>query len=362
MSNSITLFIDPKPLGFAGGERLLRTAENAELVSHRASKLGLQRLATRNFPSTGTTVSAGSAQITGAAYDASLGTWAFAWDAAGVPAVKVTTGFSRFTAGSLSIGSNFTSPVIASNNAGVFVMGCRTLGGATANKYMRSTDGGLNWTTKTSSDSTSDGATSIIWVQYLGLFVSTIGTTKLETSPDGITWTARTASGVVFGGFGGSDNGSSLVVLAGSSDGANVKSISSPDGITWTSHLFNAGTASGMRGVVYSQTDSCFYAVSAGSAGGVAWKSTDASATWTSLGIVTPSGTNPSFDSLVEIGGALVTSYTSSNVAHYVASYDSGVTWAPMFDCASTVNGSVFGNGRRMVISPKDLVHPGWSI
>jgi hypothetical protein len=366
MTSSVNLFTDPKPGNYLSGERLPKDAANDILAGLRQFKRASQGHAACNWLPT-VTIAAGGATVTGMAYDDKLGMWAACWSAAGVPAVKTSNGGQLWTSRTLSIGSNFTSPILCSNNNGLFVMGCRSLGGATASKYMTSADG-ITWTTRTSSDSTTDAARTIIWVPFLSLFIATLGTSKIETSPDGVTWTARTCPITTFLGTGGADNGSNLVVLAGGSDGANIKCTTSPDGINWTARTFNAGTGNPMRGIVYSASDGYFYAVSDGVSGGIPWKSLDASSTWTSLGgagsppLLFPSSVNPSSDSLIEVGGALIATYTTGAVAFYAVSYDSGVTWIRALNVSCAGAGFVFGNGRRAIAASVDVVSVGASL
>ena len=109
------------------------------------------------------------------------------------------------------------------------------------NKVMTSPDG-INWTGHTSAFE-SGGWSGITWSPQLSLFVSVsgfgagVGTTaanRVMTSPDGVNWTSRTASGNLnWGGVDWSPQLSKFVAVGYS--GSN-KVMTSPDGINWTGH------------------------------------------------------------------------------------------------------------------------------
>jgi hypothetical protein len=91
---------------------------------------------------------------------------------------------------------------------------------------------GITWTARTASESNS--WYGVAWSPELNLFcaVSTSGTNRVMTSPDGITWTARSAAAA--------NNWISitwspelLLFCAAAQTGTN-RLMTSPDGITWT--------------------------------------------------------------------------------------------------------------------------------
>jgi hypothetical protein len=98
------------------------------------------------------------------------------------------------------------------------------------NRVMTSPDG-ITWTARTATQANS--WYSVTYGNGLFVAVSYDGTNRVMTSPDGITWTARTAaeanawSSVTYG------NG---LFVAVSSDGTN-RVMTSPDGVTWTARI-----------------------------------------------------------------------------------------------------------------------------
>lgn len=152
----------------------------------------------------------------------------------------------------ISAGTEWTTRTSAANNGwqsvaygnGRFVA---VAGSGTGNRIMSSVDG-MNWVIRTS-------AGDHAWrsVTYgNGLFVAvacgisatscntTAGGSRVMTSPDGITWTARTAAadnqwqGVTYG------NG---LFVAVANSGTSNRVMTSPDGIVWTSRAESVGNS-----------------------------------------------------------------------------------------------------------------------
>ncbi len=106
------------------------------------------------------------------------------------------------------------------------------------NRVMTSPDG-VTWTARSAPDGTTDSTwKSIAYGNGTFVAVANGGTTKVMTSPDGETWTAQTPAednsweSVTFG------NGTFVAVA----DTGTNRAMSSTDGVTWSPHLVSATT------------------------------------------------------------------------------------------------------------------------
>jgi hypothetical protein len=110
------------------------------------------------------------------------------------------------------------------------------------NRVMTSPDG-INWTARSAAEA--NQWYSVIYGSGLFVAISAIGTNEVMTSPDGITWTARSASesntwlSITYG------NG---LFVAVSNNGTN-RVMTSPDGINWTAR--SAAEANQWRAITY---------------------------------------------------------------------------------------------------------------
>lgn len=197
-------------------------------------------------------------------------------------------------------------------------------GGASGQTRMiRSTDG-INWT------STNPGI-QVSWTSITygnGLFVAvacgtgTGGTcntsagTRVVTSPDGITWTARTAPAALWNAV---TYGNGLFVAVSESNGPN-NVMTSPDGITWTART----APNGMWGDV-EYGNGRFVATAWSKVSNLVMTSPDG-ITWTSRSVTEEDG----YTSLVFSSGLFVTAWydtdKSGNPSSISTSPD-GVTW-----------------------------------
>jgi hypothetical protein len=148
---------------------------------------------------------------------------------------------------------------------------------ASADRVMTSPDG-ITWTARTAAEA--NGWRGIAWSPSLGLFaaVSTDGVNRVMTSPDGITWTARAAAEAnSWRGIAWSPTLGLFVAVA--MDGTN-RVMTSPDGITWTARA--AALARAWFDVVWSPERGLFVAVAneSGVAGSSVMTSPDG-VTWT---------------------------------------------------------------------------------
>lgn len=107
------------------------------------------------------------------------------------------------------------------------------------NRVMTSPDG-VTWTSRSAPEDTADSTwKSVAYCNGTFVAVANGGTTKVMTSPDGITWTAQTPAednswqSVSYG------NGTFVAVA----DTGTNRVMTSPDGVTWTPHLVTATAA-----------------------------------------------------------------------------------------------------------------------
>jgi len=110
--------------------------------------------------------------------------------------------------------------------------------GLVGNQIMTSTNG-TTWVSQTSP--AANPWTSVCWSPELRLFVAVAssGTSQAMTSPDGITWTARTTSSGMWTSVCWSPD---LLLFVAVSQGGTYNAMSSPDGITWTARTASSVT------------------------------------------------------------------------------------------------------------------------
>ena len=205
---------------------------------------------------------------------------------------------------------------------GLFV----AIGNSGGNRVMTSPDG-KTWTARTAESS---WWSSVTFGNGLYVAVALSGTNQVMTSPDGISWTAHTAAAanswkaVTYG------NG---LFVAVASDGAN-RVMTSPDGISWTAHT--AASASFWRTITFG--NGLFVAVANGgtnrvmtSPDGINWTSHTAAEanTWYS----------------VTYGNGLFVAVASDGTNRVMTSSD-GITWTPQTAAEANQWSSVtYGNG-----------------
>jgi hypothetical protein len=110
---------------------------------------------------------------------------------------------------------------------------------------LQSSPDGINWTAQSLAGSPSDMNTSVYGD---GLYVVAGNNGEIQTSPDGVIWTARTAAGGYTGSFVGSTYGNGLYVLVG--DNGEIQT--SPDGINWTAQTADGGYTGTFNDATYS--------------------------------------------------------------------------------------------------------------
>lgn len=115
-------------------------------------------------------------------------------------------------------------------------------GSSSNQKYRRLDENVMTWSTPASSQTSTASVDCIAWVPAIGLFVAGLSDGKVETSPDGTTWTLRTTpnanarTSIAVGPINGSSGG----ILMGSSVATNTL-IHSVDGINWTQRTLSPG-------------------------------------------------------------------------------------------------------------------------
>lgn len=147
------------------------------------------------------------------------------------------------------------------------------IAGAYTSKLSTSPDG-ITWTARTVGMTAENGAK---WIPDLNIFIIFGSGGKLATSLDGITWTLRTVGTVVNIQDIAWSPALNLLVAVGS----NAKIATSPDGITWTDRTTGLGTNTVITCIAWSETLGLFVLLgqdtvsySATSSDGINWSLT----------------------------------------------------------------------------------------
>lgn len=161
----------------------------------------------------------------------------------------------------------------------------------------------------------------VAWSSSLGLWVAVGNGGLLSTSPDGKTWTARTANEGTTGFFSVGWNGSLFVAVgSATSAGSGPAAITtSPDGVTWTARTSNSGNSQALVQVAWDPILALWCA--AGSSGGFVVTSPDGT-TWTKTVI-----TSATRVSGVASNGAGVFLISGTDGTHNAWTSTSGTTW-----------------------------------
>jgi hypothetical protein len=228
---------------------------------------------------------------------------------------------------------------------GLFV----AVAGSGTNKVMTSPDG-VTWTARSAPSS---NWTSVTYGNGLFVAVGTTGANRVMTSPDGITWTARTAAAsndweyVTYG------NGT-FVAVATSGSGNRV--MTSTDGITWTSQTSAADN--NWRGVTFA--NGTFVAVASSGTNRV-MTSTDG-ITWTAR--TSAAEFNTWYGVTYGNGTFVAVAYSGTNL---VMTSPDGITWTARTAAANNYWNSITygddlfvavatsGTGNRVMTSPDGI-------
>jgi hypothetical protein len=143
-------------------------------------------------------------------------------------------------------------------------------GGGGTNRVMTSPDG-ITWTARSAGSATNGDASnwqSVCWSKERSLFVAVAdsgGTNRVTTSPDGITWTAQWVNTqIAWRGVCWSKERNLFVMVGGSNTGVSNVIRTSPDGVTWTDRNasnIRGDNQSGLCAVCWSKELSLFVAV-----------------------------------------------------------------------------------------------------
>lgn len=187
---------------------------------------------------------------------------------------------------------------------------------------------GLTWTARTAS--WTGQAAGIVWAAALSLFVLVTNSGEVETSPDGITWTSQTpaAANTWTGLAWAPELGGGLLVAVGTSGVSRV--MTSPDGITWTGHT--AASALAWSAVAWSASLGLLVAVAAQSGATSAMSSPDGT-TWTSR---TPSNATKAWFSIT--WSATVGKFVAVGTAGAIMYSSNGTSWTSIADIAGAAN------------------------
>jgi hypothetical protein len=196
---------------------------------------------------------------------------------------------------------------------------------------------GITWTTQTSA--ADNGWRSVTYGNGLFVAVSSSGTNKVMTSPDGVTWTSR-SSGTNF--WTSVTYGNGLFVAVALSGSGN-RVMTSPDGITWTNQTSAADNT--WNSVTYG--NGVFVAVSsAGVAGSRVMTSPDG-VTWT----LRSSAADNSWNGVI-YGNGLFVAVAGSGSGNRVMTSPDGITWTLRSSAADNNWTSItYGNSLFVAVS-----------
>jgi hypothetical protein len=106
---------------------------------------------------------------------------------------------------------------------------------------------GITWTARTAAGGFS-GLFRCVTHDQVGLWCIAGANGEIQTSPDGITWTARTADNSYTDSFlSATHDGKGTFILSGEEETVQT----SFDGITWTQRYFVSGSATDFYGIYY---------------------------------------------------------------------------------------------------------------
>jgi PKD repeat protein len=194
-------------------------------------------------------------------------------------------------------------------------IGTEAGGSGDADRAFTSPDG-ITWTTRTAAQAVT--WRDLAWAPSINLFaaIADTGTDRVMTSPDGITWTTRTPS---------ADNewnaicwSSALSLFVAVSDNGTDRVMTSPDGITWTAR--SAAAASTWLDVIWCAELNLFVAIAA--TGTTQIMTSPDGVTWTAR-----TKPNANVWSALAFDGTTIVCVAQSGTGDRVMTSTDGITW-----------------------------------
>ena len=215
----------------------------------------------------------------------------------------------------------------------------------TTGAIMTSPDG-ITWTARTSTAASGNGWQSVAYGN--GLFVAVANTSSttgaVQTSPDGITWTARTSTAADIGWY-SVTYGNGLFVAVAITTLTTGAVQTSPDGITWTARTSTAASAlGGWISVAYG--NGLFVAVAHNSSTTGAVQTSPDGITWTARTSTAASGSG--WTSVAYGNGVFVAVSDTTSTTGAVQTSPDGITWTARTSTAASGSGwysVAYGNG-----------------
>ena len=200
-------------------------------------------------------------------------------------------------------------------------------------QYVWTSTDGTSWTRRALAAS-GKSITAAHYSAGLSLFVIGCSDGSIQTSPDAITWTARTSN--IASQINAFDSNSSLIVAVGNSGVIS----SSPTGATWTARTTQ--TSSDLRGVAYSPTTTTWVArgtvVAMASVDGTTWGTQNSRFSTSTI-------RNPIFYSPTD------SKYCKTGDAGLLATSTDLITWTTQISAEPTIvfNTGAYGNGAYVI-------------
>lgn len=184
------------------------------------------------------------------------------------------------------------------------------------------------------------------------------GTKQIETSPDGITWTARSSPTDSNGGFAIAFGAGVFVALCLDSTGSTFIAMSSPDGISWTSHAIPQPNGVAYNGVVYSSALGLFVGIDAGNGTSALVITSPDGTTWTHSATISQDTAN--FFQGITASSSLLVAVTDDGPTHdVVATSSDAATWTMRLGSGTGKdwNAVVFAAGQFVAVTGTTLDH-----
>jgi hypothetical protein len=220
----------------------------------------------------------------------------------------------------MPVGAGLLPVAAAAHPNGDVILVGGTTSGASTQKLRRSADAGLSWSiANTAAGGAGVGVQCIAWFGAANLWIAGLSNGAVETSPDGVTWTARTTPN--------SDARTQIAVSATAvvitSSGFVNRAIRSTDGVNWSE--VTLPSTHNWLAITYNPRLLQFFAVRLGAAA----KSTDG-ITWSSAGLTSPAGLISLVDVIAYKRFFLLTGSHGVTSCSTWYSADAGATWVPM--------------------------------